>query len=436
MFERGEKLKVKVEKLAFQGFGIAKPENFTIFIPRTAPGDEAEIEITDRQKNFAHAMPKQITTPSSHRTEPPCPYFVKCGGCNYQHIQPDFVRTQKMEQLKETFERIGPGSIELRPIIEGNNKWNYRNRQIYRRDDRGHQGYVAWDNFETIDIDTCMIAEKELDVAWKMLKDKIAHISSKVLPFVTLRKIGSNICVIFACTKDFSTKELQDFFRDRPSNYHFYTTEVEQNSKVALGEKIEGIFAEPMYLEESIGETFYILRPDLFFQTNHEVASLMVNYIQKEMDAEKDPILDIYCGSGLFSLALSRLGIPTLGIEVEQPAITSAKQGALRNNVESITEYKVGKAEQVMQKLIKDERTFRRAIVDPPRKGLHHLLLQNIPKIGIDELYYVSCSPPTLARDLKELHKMGYKTQWCQPFEMFPQTYHIETVTKLVKVSG
>lgn len=99
-----------------------------------------------------------------------------------------------------------------------------------------------------------------------------------------------------------------------------------------------------MYLEESIGETFYILRPDLFFQTNHEVASLMVNYIQKEMGAEKDPILDIYCGSGLFSLALSRLGIPTLGIEVEQPAITSAKQGALRSNVESITEYKVGKA--------------------------------------------------------------------------------------------
>jgi 23S rRNA (uracil1939-C5)-methyltransferase len=81
----------------------------------------------------------------------------------------------------------------------------------------------------------------------------------------------------------------------------------------------------------------------------------------------------------------------------------------------------------------KDKRSFRRAIVDPPRKGLHHLLLQNIPKIGIEELYYVSCSPPTLARDLKELHKMGYKTEWCQPFEMFPQTYHIETVTKLTK---
>lgn len=431
MFDLGDKLEVRIQKLAFQGTGIAKPENFTIFISRTAPGDLAEIEIRDRKKSFAHAVVTKLIEPSDKRITPPCPYFARCGGCHYQHIEPSVVQSEKIQQLIDTFHRLGSADVEVRPIYIGQNQWNYRNRVTYRRDVSGKQGYTAWDNYETLDIENCLIAEKELNEAWDFVRERISHVSSKVLPFVFLRQIGRSIAIIFSVTKDFSTQEMEKLFNLRPEHYFFYTTEIQNNSRAALGKEVTALFSAPKYLEEQLGELFYILQPDLFFQTNNEIAKKLVDDVVAELQISTDPVIDIYCGSGLFTIAVGKKNIPVLGVEVQHLAIQSAKQSAIRNNVESYVRFRTGKAEKMLEKLIHEGEKFSRAIVDPPRDGLDQSILSGLEKMGVKELYYISCSPPTLARDVKELIKLGYRVEYCQPYEMFPQTYHIETLTKL-----
>lgn len=432
LFNIGDKVDCTVERLAFQGQGIAKPQNFTLFIHRTCPGDKLTAEITDMKKTYGIAMPSHISEPSPHRIQAPCVYFDRCGGCHYQHIESKTVEEEKLQQLKDTFERQGPGKIEILPFLKSN-PWNYRNRVTYRRAITGNQGYRAWDDYETLDIDNCMIAEPALNEAWIWVKQKIKHISLSVLFFVVLRKIGDQIAIIFSASEDFSTQELDRIFAEHPENYFFYVTRIKEMSQTAIGKTIEPMMHAPIYLEQKLGDVYYILRPDLFFQTNDEVAQLLVDKITSSLSQSKDPVIDIYCGSGLFSIALSKVGIPTYGIEVQQDAIQSAKQSAVRNNVDELVQFKTGKATDVLGKLVKDGSKFRRGIVDPPRDGLESKVLDLIPQLGIEELYYVSCSPPTLARDLKKFIILGYKIEYCQPLEMFPQTYHIETLTKLTK---
>lgn len=445
LFKIGEQVECKIERLAFQGHGIGKPQNFTLFIPRTAPGDMVKADITEMKKHYGYAKLNSLIEPSPSRITPACQYFGRCGGCHYQHIDSKKVEEEKLQQLKDTFERHGPGKIEILPFLKGSSEWNYRNRVTYRRDTNGHQGYTAWDDFETLEIETCLIADEELNKAWGWIKQKIKHISPRVLPFVFLRKIGSSIAIIFSVSADFSTQELVKIL-DTPENdeaaarrgrqkIYFYTTVIKEASHTAMGKTIEPIFNEPVYLEEKIGDAYYILRPDLFFQTNNSIAELLVKKITDEFSKSKEPVLDIYCGSGLFAIALAKMGIPTVGIEVQHEAVQSAKQSAIRNNVDEITKFRGGKAATVLERLVKDRVTYTRAIVDPPRAGLEPNLLQLIPNLGVQELYYVSCSPPTLARDLKEFVKLGYKIEYCLPLEMFPQTYHVETLTKLTKIS-
>jgi len=431
LFNIGETVECKVERLAFQGHGIAKPKGFTLFIPRSAPGDTITAKISDMKKYYGYATVDQIHEASPHRIQAPCPYFARCGGCHYQHIESSKVEEEKTQQLKDTFERHGPGKIEFLPILKAD-EWNYRNRVTYRRAITGNQGYRAWDNFETLDIETCMIADPALNEAWSWVKTKVKHVSLSVLYFVVLRKVGDAIAIIFSASEDFSTQELKKIFNEHPENYFFYVTHVKEMSQTAIGKDLEPIFHEPIYLEQKLGDVYYILRPDLFFQTNDKIASLLVDRITSSLSGSKDPVIDIYCGSGLFSMALAKLGIPTYGVEVQHEAIKSAQQSAIRNNVEDLVQFRTGKAITILDRLVKEGSTFTRAIVDPPRDGLESKVLDLIPQLGIKELYYVSCSPPTLARDLKKLTAHGYKIEYCQPLEMFPQTFHIETLTKLI----
>ena len=435
MLDVGNTLDVTIEKLAFQGSGITKPDNFTIFVPRSAPEDRARIEITLRKKHYAYANVREMIEPSRFRIEPPCPYFARCGGCHYQHIQPTKVDEEKIQQLRDTLMRLGSTEVDVRPIVKGSKAWNYRNRVTYRRDVSGHQGYTAWDDFETLDIDLCLIAEVELNQAWQWLKNKISHISPKVLPFVFLRKVGDVIAVIFSVTPDFHAQEIEKLFVDRPEHYYFYTTVVKNHSHTAFGKEFKNLFSAPTYFEQKLGDLFYILQPHLFFQINNDMAEIIVNDVVKDVSTSQEPLIDIYCGSGLFSIAIAKKNIPVLGVEVQHQAILSAKQSAIRNSVDELARFRTGKAERILERLAQEGERFTRAIVDPPRDGLQPDLLNNLQKLGIRTIYYVSCSPPTLARDVKELTKLGFNVDYCQPYEMFPQTYHIEAVTKLTKTS-
>src|SRR5262249_25410170 len=150
---------VTIDRLAYGGNGVAHPRGFTVFVPRTAPGDQVDVEIRDVRRRYARAVPVRIHTPSILRQNPRCLYFESCGGCHYQHLDSSQHAPLKHQHVRETLERLGPGNIDVAPLIEPAQKWNYRNRLTYHRAENGHQGYVAWKEHEVIDIKDCPIGD-------------------------------------------------------------------------------------------------------------------------------------------------------------------------------------------------------------------------------------------------------------------------------------
>lgn len=426
MFSKGQTFLTTIESLAFQGHGIAKPNGVTVFVPRTVPGDKVEIKITNIKKSFAFGQCIKVIEPSPHRITPKCPYFERCGGCQYQNMQDAFIAQQKIQQLRDIFARMGPGDTVIEPLIIGQKRIQYRNRISFRRDENATQGFISLDDYTTLDIDHCLIADPKINEIWHEIKPFIANINAKVMPFVTLRLVNDEVVVIFATTKAFNKNELIRRFQDQP--YKVYTTTINEKKPQAIGKDLLPLFEDPIYLEENIHRAPYIVRPDLFFQTNIEIAEKMMTHISNKISQAPSRALDLYCGSGLFSIMLAKLGFDVLGIEVQYPAVKCAKQTALVHGVEEKTQFQTGKALTLLERLIEKQSTFPLTIVDPPRAGLHKDIIPMLSNIGTKQLVYVSCDPTTLARDTKRLNNHGFELKSVTPFEMFPQTYHIECI--------
>lgn len=430
----GQILEVTVENLAYGGDGVAHPEGFTIFVPRTAPGDRLKAEIQVVRKRYARAVPLQILERSPHRTEPKCKYFSDCGGCHYQHLDPSFVSEQKTLHVRDALERIAKERVPIRPLISPRQVWNYRNRLTYHRSPSGKAGYVSWRDGRVVDIEDCPIGQTELNELWKKLKENLRPIPAEVLPYIVLRRTTAGetalILSFHESNSDEATeakiKSLAGFYGKK--NF-FYVTKIKPGSRSPFGKSIE-VLSGPDRLAERVANVSFSVRPDLFFQVHPEVTEQVVAQVLAwSDDAKPQRLIDIYCGAGLFTLALAGKGFSTLGVEVGHEAVLCGQESARENRLDSLAQFRGGKAERILERLIREGERFDAAVVDPPRKGLQPGVIENLPKLGVRHLLYVSCSPPTFARDVKALKGIGFQVHGVQPFDMFPQTYHVETVS-------
>ncbi len=425
---------VSIENLAYGGDGVAHPEGFTVFVPRTAPGDRVKVKIQTVRKRYARAFPLEILERSPLRIEPKCKYFDDCGGCHYQHLDPSWVSDQKVLHVRAALERIAHESVPVRPLISPQQAWNYRNRLTYHRSLSGKAGYVSWRDYEILDIDDCPIGHIELNALWKQLKERIREVPAEVVPYVVLRRttVGETAVLLSVCESGLDTAvqaQMKDLAESFEKKTFFYVTKIKAGSRSPFGKSIEAL-SGPDRLPEKVAGISFSVRPDLFFQVHPEVTEKVVSQILSWSEEVKPKrLIDIYCGAGLFTLALARQGFQTLGVEVGHEAVLCAQESARKNRLDSSANFRGGKAERIIERLIREGEQFDAAVVDPPRKGLQPEVIENLPKLGVRRLLYVSCSPPTFARDVKALKEIGYQINWIQPFDMFPQTYHVETVS-------
>lgn len=453
MIEKNEERIVNIESLGYEGEGVAKVERYPIFIPGALKGEKVKIEIIKSKKNYAYGKLIEIIEKSGDRAEPKCINYEKCGGCTLMHSSYKGQLEFKYNRVKDCIERIGglDGKI-VKHTLGMENPYRYRNKGIFSVgliDDKLSIGFFSEKSHEIINTDTCLLQDEESDKIIKTIRswiEKYSIIPAKkdslfyeegLIRNIMIRKAfkTNEIMVILVTTnKEIPHKdELIDELNKEVVNLKSVVQNINsKDTNLVLGDKCITLWGED-YICDYIGDYKFSISPLSFFQINPIQTELLYGKALEYADLSGDEVVfDAYCGTGTITLFLSQKAKKVYGVEIVEQAIENAKFNAKQNNITN-SEFYIGKSEEVIPKLIQEGIKPNVIVVDPPRKGCDVKLLNAIAEAKPERVVYVSCDPSTLARDLKSLEEMGYKTLEVQPVDMFPMTKHVETVTLLVR---
>jgi tRNA/tmRNA/rRNA uracil-C5-methylase (TrmA/RlmC/RlmD family) len=383
-------IEVTVEKIVPNGFGLAFAENLTVFVALAAKGDKLRVKVIQKKGKTAFAEIVEILEPSPDRTEPRCPYFGRCGGCNFQQLKYEAQLEAKVGIVRDCLSRIGRINYEKEiPIIGSPRDYDYRSRAQWHLDTRKKKfGYFQRKSHEIIDAEICPILMPELEQTMKTLRGEIAWES-----------FWSEIVEIEAANSG-----------DETSVYSAEIIETtDEISFTANGEK-------------------YYYDATSFFQGNPFLIEPLVETAIK--GAAGETALDLYCGVGLFTLPLARNFQNVLGVEGYEKAIDFAEKNVANARLSNVKFYRENVVEWLKENAV-NLRNLDLVLLDPPRVGTERETIENLIKLQPKQISYVSCEPSTLARDLKMLTENAYRIESITALDLFPQTHHVETVVRL-----
>jgi len=384
-------IEVKIEKLVAGGDGLARFEGIPIFVPRSAPGDRLRVRLVERKGSFGRAEIEEILEPGAGRREAPCPHFVRCGGCDLQHLEDDVQLRLKVQTVRENLLRIGHFEVPKDLIVVPGQTWGYRLRaqlHVAPSDDRGNQvGYFARGSHDLVAVESCPVLVPELE---------------ELLPQLNRRMRDEN---------------------------HRRIDLVVGDHRLSVSPKVPELPSGEVTLK--VGDFTYTFDAGSFFQAHRQLLPELVSHAVGELSGVPgDPAgeaFDLYSGVGLFSLPLSLRYRRVTTVEGERAAVRFAKKTARKNRVTNL-EFCAQSVETWVEKL--PERPAR-VVLDPPRVGLSKVVRQALLRSRPRHLTYVSCNSATLGRDLADLTPT-YRATRLVLLDLFPQTGHLEAVVQLV----
>jgi 23S rRNA (uracil1939-C5)-methyltransferase len=417
----------EITHLAFGGEGIMRCDHRVVFVPFSAPGDFVTCRITEEKKNFAKAEIVKFESASPFRITPKCPQFGKCGGCQLQHLPLSTQLEHKKQWVEDAFIRIGDLSFHPLPAIEPATWiWEYRRHISLSLKIVGsvfQAGYIALDNKTLIPIPYCPLFLESHSPILTQLQEVVR----------AFHAIHGNEGKVFIFKKSPEEFLFHFQFRSLPKNAleHLEKAMVRHPSWLGVSAKDPHHFFSlgNSHFDLTIEGLKFRYSPQAFLQ-NHPETSLKIYKTILEYTKSHHKILDLYCGIGISTLLLAAQGKQVIGIEGNPEAIFLAKSNAKANQIKSAQFFRAD-VKRVLKKWL-NSFCPDLLIVNPPRTGLNQQIIDNLLERGPREILYLSCMPPTLARDLKLL-KGGYKIANCQAFDMFPQTSHVETLVHLVR---
>lgn len=401
-----ENFVVNFSTMTYGGDALGRlPDGRAVFAPFVLPGETAEIQIVEEKKRHTRAKVVKILEPSPNRIQPRCPHFGKCGGCHYQHLPYEEQLRLKQDIVKEQFARVGGmPDAPVEAVIPCDNPWNYRNSLQLHLDPQGRPGFHRSGSHAVLPIRECHLPEGAVDD----LRQSLTFDPLMMLERVTLRcgSGGEGMVVL-----EGPPEELPAFESDRPVS----VVHRAGNNQVVLSGRDA--------LEMTVKGRSFRVSAGSFFQVNIDQAQKMVEWVCEALPISKeDTLLDVYCGVGLFSAFLAESAGRVVGVEMSESACEDFAFNL--DAFDNISLYQ-GAAEAILPAL--DLRPTA-VIADPPRSGIELPAMDALIRCGARRLLYVSCDPATLARDAKRLTAGGYGLKKVQPIDMFPQTYHIETM--------
>jgi len=422
-----ELIEGEIQTIAFGGEGVLRYQGFVIFVPFTALEDRIICRIEEVKKSFAKASLVKIIKPSSYRTNPLCPYFGTCGGCQIQHLNPAGQLKYKLDAVKNALLRIGHLPEQEITIVSANSKWAYRRHiTVHLKPSHGffQAGYITYDNHSLIVIKTCPIFNRKEDPVLEQLQSivgKLRNPFKKKGRVIILKNHRDQYILSFYFESGFQIDQIffENILQQFPLFAGIILTDHQQKNYV-LGDPFSHIQVEGLNFK---------ITPQTFIQ-NHPEQSTNINRKICEIANKnnKQKILDLYCGFGMVSLLVAKHHI-VIGVEYNRESIDFAKNNAKINQIE--IQFLQADVEKALPQLIKQNK-FDLIIVNPPRAGLRKQVIKTLLQAKAREIIYVSCMPPTLARDLKDLCHETYKIKDCIAYDMFPQTAHVETLVHLI----
>ena len=447
--EKNKEYIVDIIDNGFEGEGIAKIDNFTIFIPNAIKGEKIKILIVKVLSSHAFGKIIEIIKKSEHRVnELDCATYKRCGGCNLRHIDYEETLNMKQNMIQNLVNKTLKNKINVKPTWGMGNPYHYRNKLQYPIGvDKNNQpvvGVFASRTHEIIPIESCMIQNEKATKVAKYLVNIIEKYGLSVYDENTHKGLMRHIVIKTA----FSTGKMMvilvingesmPFSKEIAKDFKDFCDEIEtlvininrKNTNVILGEKNITIIGNG-YIEDTLGDFIFKVSPLSFYQVNPIQAEALYNIAIENLGITKnDIVFDLYCGIGTISLFASKFAKKVYGIEIVKQAIDDAKENARRNGVENV-EFIAGDSEVVLDDLINNKNIIPDVvIVDPPRKGLDVNSINNILKIKPKRIGYISCNPATLVRDLALLED-EYEIKFIQPVDMFCFSGHVECVSVL-----
>ena len=447
--KKNEEYIVEIIDNGYEGEGIAKIDNFTIFIPGAIKGEKVKVVIVKVTASFAYGKILEILQRVEERVENvDCSTYKRCGGCNLRHINYEKTLELKKNIVQNLVNKTLKVKVKVKDTIGMENPFNYRNKAQYPvgLDKVGNPviGVFANRTHEVIEIKECMIQNKDTEKIAKHIcefaknnnisvyneetrKGLLRHIVIKVGV-----KTNEIMCVLVLNGRKINNEDklVKELIEKFPNIKTIVKNINMQNTNVILGKENINVFGDG-YIYDKLGEYTFKISPLSFYQINPIQTEKLYNLAQEKAELTgKEILFDLYCGIGTIGIFMANKAKKVYGIEIVEQAIEDAKENCKINNIKNAT-YLVGDTENLLTDLIEKQNIIADVVVvDPPRKGLDKTTIENIKNINSKKVIYISCNPATLVRDLSYLEDK-YEVKEIQPVDMFPFSHHVENIAVL-----
>ncbi len=459
--KRKEEIKLRIEKLAFGGKGIGRIDDYVIFVDKSLPGDLVQARVYKRKSNFAQARVIELLESSPLRQEAPCPYFGWCGGCIWQNLTYQEQLSVKRDHVIDSLKQIsGLSDVEVGKTLPSPQIWGYRNKMEFSFSDRrwllpAEMGdplkntdfalglHIPGTFDKILDIENCLLQSESANNVLNTVREYAlqnglipygVHSQEGFLRFLVIRQSlynGQIMANIVTSTRSPKLLEglAEEIQRGIPEVTSIINTINSKKAQVAFGDE-EVVLAGNSYIQDKIGDFVFNISANSFFQTNTAQAQRLYLTVMAYANLKGDEIVwDLYAGTGTISLFLAQKTGYVYALELVESAVRDGIENARIHNIDNI-KFIQG---DILESVNNIDQQAEVVVVDPPRSGIHPKVCHYLAECGAERIIYVSCNPTTMARDIELLAK-NYKVIKVQPVDMFPHTYHIETVCLLKKI--
>ena len=434
----------RIEGYSSEGLGIARIDGQVVFVHGAVRGELCRVLVMKVLKNAAFGKVTELLEPSPERREPDCPYYGRCGGCDFRHLSYREELWAKRQRVQDALTRLGGSDVEVEEILGAADPLYYRNKSQYPVS-AGKVGFYRARTHDVVDIEHCLIQKPQADAAAAALRDYMRDFAVpsydektgrgllRHLYVRTNRRGESLVCVLANGERLPREEELVGRLRRAVPDCVGVVLGVNtRRGNTILGERYRTLWGVDTLEDELCGLTFRLSVPS-FYQVNRDQAEVLYRKaVEYAGLTGGELVVDLYCGAGTITQVMAGGAGRVIGAEIVPEAIEDARENARRNGIENV-EFFCGDAAQLAADFA--GRGLRPDVicVDPPRKGLAPEVIAATAQMAPQRVVYVSCDPGTLGRDVKRFAEYGYRVQRAAACDLFPGTRHVETVVLLSK---